>query len=262
MKKQNSGQALLLILLVMAAIITVVASIVSRSVTDVSISSREEESQRAFSAAEAGVEKALLNPVPILSQNLDQSGTSFNASVSDFAKLSTSFVYPSELSNGDVAPVWFVSHDVNNNDSLSCSGGLPCFTGTGINVCWGKQGTNSSQADTPAVELSAFYTRTPGDYSTAAVVRATVDPNPGRRVSNAFSPPDGGTCSISGQTFQFQKTFTFAGLGIPASVFNTANGLQFARLKLHYNSITQPVGFQVVGGQLPAQGRQIDSLGS
>lgn len=245
----------------MAAIITVGASIVSRSVTDVSISSREVESQRAFSAAEAGVEKALLNPAPILSQNLDSSGTSFNASVSNFAESSTSFVYPSEILNGDVAPVWFVSHDANNNDNLSCNG-LPCFTGSGIRICWGKPGSNSNQSDTPAIEMSLFYSKTPGDSTTATVVRAAVDPNSSRRMSNSFSAPDNGNCTISGQDFGFQKRFNFNGLGVPPAVFTTTNGLQFARVKLLYNSVTQPVAFEVTGGQLPSQGRQIDSSGA
>ncbi len=261
MNKNNSGQALLLILLVMAAIITVGASIVSRSVTDVSISSREVESQRAFSAAEAGVEKALLNPVPILSQNLDSSGTSFNASVSNFAELTTSFVYPSEILNGDVAPIWFVSHDSNNNDSLSCNN-LPCFTGSSLHVCWGKPGTNSNQADTPAIEMSLFYSQTPGNSTTTKVVRAAVDPNASRRVSNSFSSPDGGNCTIGGQSFEFQERFNFSVLGVPPSVFTTANGLQFARIKLLYNSVSQPIAFEVTGGRLPSQGRQIDSSGA
>ena len=57
----QSGQALLIVLLSMAVILTVVLSFASKSITEVSITSYEEDALRAFSAAEAGVEKALLN---------------------------------------------------------------------------------------------------------------------------------------------------------------------------------------------------------
>ena len=52
--KIESGQALLLVLLGMAVVLTIVLSILSRSVTDIAVTSREEEALRAFSAAEAG----------------------------------------------------------------------------------------------------------------------------------------------------------------------------------------------------------------
>jgi Tfp pilus assembly protein PilX len=60
LRNNQNGQALLIVLLGMAVVLTLVLSIVSRSVTDVSITKRDEESLRAFSAAEAGVEQALL----------------------------------------------------------------------------------------------------------------------------------------------------------------------------------------------------------
>jgi len=58
--KKESGQALLIVLLGMAVILTLVLSIVSRSVTDISLTKKDEESLRAFSAAEAGVEQLLV----------------------------------------------------------------------------------------------------------------------------------------------------------------------------------------------------------
>lgn len=57
--KNNSGQAALIILLIMVALLTIGLSVVSHSVTDISISQDEEEAMRAFSAAEAGIEEAL-----------------------------------------------------------------------------------------------------------------------------------------------------------------------------------------------------------
>jgi len=58
-ERNNSGQALLIILLIMAVALTIGLSVVSRSVTDIRISQEQEESARVFSAAEAGLESLL-----------------------------------------------------------------------------------------------------------------------------------------------------------------------------------------------------------
>jgi len=59
MKRNNSGQAVLVVLFIMVVVLTITLSLLSHSVTDVSISKDEEEAVRAFSAAEAGIEEAL-----------------------------------------------------------------------------------------------------------------------------------------------------------------------------------------------------------
>ena len=60
-EKNQKGQALIIILLVMSVVLTVVLSSVSRSVTEIVVTGYEEDALRAFSAAEAGVEEKLLN---------------------------------------------------------------------------------------------------------------------------------------------------------------------------------------------------------
>ena len=56
---KNSGQAVLLILLVVVVALGLGLSIMSQSTTDIRLSQQEQESARAFSAAEAGIEDAL-----------------------------------------------------------------------------------------------------------------------------------------------------------------------------------------------------------
>ncbi len=58
--KNQKGQALLLVLLVMSLVLTLVLSSVSKSVTDVEVSKYEDNSIRAFDAAQA--EKILNMP--------------------------------------------------------------------------------------------------------------------------------------------------------------------------------------------------------
>lgn len=56
---KSSGQAVLLILLVVVVALGLGLSIISQSTTDIRISQQEQESARAFNAAEAGIEDAL-----------------------------------------------------------------------------------------------------------------------------------------------------------------------------------------------------------
>lgn len=61
--RENSGQIALVVLLIMVALLTIGLAVVSRSVTDIRISKETEESARAFSAAEAGIEEILKREV-------------------------------------------------------------------------------------------------------------------------------------------------------------------------------------------------------
>jgi len=54
-----SGQAVLLVVLTLAVVLTLVLSVISRTITDVKITTVEGDSLRAFSAAEAGIERHL-----------------------------------------------------------------------------------------------------------------------------------------------------------------------------------------------------------
>ncbi|MFC1627384.1 PilX N-terminal domain-containing pilus assembly protein [Patescibacteria group bacterium] len=75
-----SGQAALVVLLVMAVTLGFGLSIISQSTTDVRISSQEQESSRAFNAAEAGIEEALQD-LSVSSAGLAVNGIDVNYTV-------------------------------------------------------------------------------------------------------------------------------------------------------------------------------------
>jgi hypothetical protein len=258
----SKGQALLLVLLSMAVILTIVLSILSRSITDVAITTRSEESLRAFSAAEAGVERALIVGSDIGSTEIGDA--EFSADVSSFAQDSQDFAHPIKILSGESLPLWFVAH--NDDKEMVCSAEFPCFTGDTVKVCWGEPGTSSAEDSTPAIEVTFFYATTPGDYSTIQVARAAYDPNSTRTSTNNFDSPDLGTCIAGGQDFAFQKTIDLSSLGIPAVSYSTENGLQYAKVRMIYNSsVKHSVGFDVDfagNSSLPAQGTNIESTGS
>lgn len=79
---KNKGQAVLIVLLVVAVALGLGLSIVSQSTTDVKISKQEQESSRAFNAAEAGIEEALKNITVGIDQQIEVDGIEVNYSVS------------------------------------------------------------------------------------------------------------------------------------------------------------------------------------
>jgi hypothetical protein len=263
---RESGQALLLVLLSMAVVLTVVLSVVARSVTDISVTTQEEAALRAFSAAEAGIEKALFIGSSVTG---DFGDARFNATVTGVSSMVSEFVYPIGLSAGESQTIWFTNHD--DEGRSVCTSDNPCFTGTKFKVCWGSSATIS--ATTPAVEISVFYTTTPEDYSTTKIARVTADPYQQRRdngvggdAANNFDDPTTGSCTIGGKIFPFQKEVTFSQVGIPSSAYTQENGLQFARVRMFYNSdADSEIGvFGNFAGNalLPPQGMSVASTGT
>lgn len=57
--QQSAGQIIIIVLLVMVVILVIALSTIGRSITEISTATKTEESSRAFSAAEAGIEQTL-----------------------------------------------------------------------------------------------------------------------------------------------------------------------------------------------------------
>jgi Tfp pilus assembly protein PilX len=237
-RKNSKGQALVLVLLALAVVLTIVLYILSRSITDISVSSNESEAASAFSAAEAGVEQALVIGV---GGSSTVGSASYTSQVTNVAQSVTGFVYPVDLNSGDSMTLWLKSRDTS-----------PSFTGSSLKICWGKTGEYSDQNLIPAIETVLFYETVADTPSTARIYRAAFDPNAGRRAENSFAAP-GGSCTIDGQSFQFQATLDLSGIPNP----------QFVFVKMFYNTDTNhPVAFDSTDAHLfPTQGMLISSLG-
>ena len=255
----QSGQALVLVLLSLSVVLTIILFVLSRSVTDISTSTGQADSVRAFSAAEAGVENALITGAGTGGGNVVIGDASYSVDVSDYSSGLTTFNYPIPMLSGDSMTLWFISHK--DDGSLTCDAPYTsCFTGNTIKVCWGAQGTVSTLATSPAVEASIYYEDTPGDLSTIKIARAAYDPNTTRLAQNSFSSATNSSCQIDGVNYAFQSTINLSSLG---GVNN--NGLLFARIRILYN-VTQShlMGIDVSssGQTLPSQGLAIVSTGT
>lgn len=238
-KKYQAGQAVLVVLLSLSVVLIIVLYIMSRSITDLSLSSKEENSLRAFSAAEAGIERAL---VAGSNSNPNFNGAIFNATVSPIGGQTA--VYPFSLKSGEVASFWFMDE---NNATF--------FKGNHMDVCWGTSGT-SLDDQTPALELTIYH----GTISTPSISRFTLDPVSNRSPANNFDNNTSGPCTIDTENFQFKTRVNFPPLGI-------TEDLLYMNARILYNTtISHRVGIDIkdngVGHQLPIQGSKITSTGS
>jgi len=269
-KRLNSGQALLIVLLSMSVVLAVVLSSVSKSVTDISITSYEEDSLRAFSAAEAGIEEALLESVvpgdTILETQLDVSDPAnprYEAEVND-PDAGNVFEYPDKLISGQVATFWFVSHD--NSGNLVC-GSETCTSANKLEFCW--TWTNEEGPE-PAVEIAIYYDDTlshlASDFSSLKVKRFNFDPKSSATSRNFIAASS--SCNI-GTQYKYSTGSYFNKLKDRVSdcVFGgPPSCLIAARVRILDNgNVGQKISLKVDGGgaaKLPSQGISISSTGT
>jgi len=243
MKRDSSGQALLIILLIMAVALTIGLSVVSRSITDIRISQEQEESARAFSAAEAGLESLLATggaPGSVGDFTID----------TDIEPLgnSSTFVFPKEIRAGDTQTVWLVDHldedtlDLNNPKSF-----------TDFEFHWGNEELSGNEETAPALEAVIIYKDLAGEYTTK---RVTFDPKPAR--SDGFTSVSDGDHSFGEKRFSFKRKFSEDDYtdSLPSGDLYTI------RIKLLYNDEPQVLGIEAFGDPLPLQGNCYESTAS
>ncbi len=231
--KQN-GQALLIVVLVMVIALTVGLSIASKSITSFRNSTDTASSQKALSAAEAGIEQALKS----------------NSSI-DITSISQDTKYKT-----DVTPV--------GGTTFLLNGGNPVLQGSGIDLwltAYSSISANLYQNPFPNTEsFSVYWGNSSGECNNAALevviiagTRASpilskyaFDPCTARRGNNHFAVPDAGA-AIAGKTFAYRATIP-AGGGLISRVVPL-----YMSAIMAVNSINTP---------FPSQGSVITSVGS
>lgn len=271
----NSGQALLVILISMAAVLTMVLSISSRTISEIENVTYEEDAARAFSAAEAGVEEALLRGLvgPYGNSNLDGNNTvGFDVNVTTDST-DDRFNNPRAIKAGESVTFWFVSHD---GDDLFCG---ECLLSKHIKrLCWGDpNATYDASNVAPAVEVSVYYDSNPplaigGNFRDVKVARMAFDPISARRSNNKFKATNGGTCDIGDKTYPFRvNNLSFSSavndFAIGDCARDDAGCLLLAKVRVLYSNEPQKVGMVVhtqpaPASVMPAQGLTIESTGA
>ncbi len=225
----EAGQTLLIIVLIMVVVLTIGLSVASRSITNLRTSTEEENSQRAFSAAEAGVERALQSRGNIGSVDLLNNASIKQATYADLG--GTQFV-PNNggtIAKDDGIDIWLSSYP---DYASPWSGSLT--------IHWGTQGSSACSA--AAVEIIILS----GSSAAPISNRYVYDACTSRQSGNNFTLSTSTESTISGVAFAYKTP--------PIAV---SSGLLARVIPLYANT---PIG--VEGSvALPTQGKQIQSTG-
>jgi type II secretory pathway pseudopilin PulG len=153
--RNQSGQVGIIIILIMVVLLTFGLSIASRSTREVALSQQEEESNRVFNAAEAGVERALATDLNFQGESFDSGATIIPGTDSDLNYLITkNRVLETRLIEGATAMVQM--QDTTN--------ALPSH----VYIDWSRATDCNSSTDKPASLIVSVYNIT---ASTSATVR-------------------------------------------------------------------------------------------
>lgn len=186
-KSNQSGQVLVIFLLVLVIGLALVLSIASRTVTDIRQTTTSDESNRAYFAAESGVEDALkkiaaneaiAGPYTLNFTSVNQT----QANVSASPLLWTLGEPPLEFgtfAKDDVAQINLL------NDFTDLSLGSNITAANTLNLYWGDKTKTYSGASVPAIEVSIVTYNSSG--GTWGIKKMTFDPS--TRNNFCFVPP-------------------------------------------------------------------------
>lgn len=235
---------MLILLLVITIGLGIGLSVIQRSITNVSTSIKVEESSRAFSAAEAGIEQALVQ----ISQGSLPTGVDFTSQNQSKAVIETSGLVPAlnqtfeipAISKEDVAQIWLAAPASAPNPSSLF------YDQSSLDVYWG----NPNVSQDPAVEIALIYIQN-GEIKRKSFY---FDPDSARASGNGFSSPGGSFAGCPDYTvntsFGTNRSFackaTLTNLG--ATDLGAGRILLLARARTFYTNSTNPVAFAPTGG--------------
>ena len=251
-KSNQSGEIILIILLVMAVGLTIGLAVASRSITDIRLSNQIEESSRAFSAAEAGIEEILKTGL-VGSTSLSGTigGTDYDVQLNSLSATNDIFNFPTEISEGDTQTVWLVEQkaDGTGPDDSNIE-----YASNTITICW----VDLESGVIPAVEVSLLFKKnSDGSYR---IARGAFDPDNSRSGGNGFSnAQNGDRCGFTEST-QYWEQINFNSFD-PSVNFQQNQDIPIA-LRIRPVYVATKIGVKAgSGGIIPEQGKSIISTG-
>lgn len=237
----QQGQVFFIVVLVMVVALTVGLSVASRTITNLRISSDEISSQKAFNAAEAGIEQALKNGEAITTaKSIDSFSQIKQVSVDPV--IGNSFLVNAGVPvfQNDGADIWLSSYSIDSTKIYQnqWSGNLTIYWGTSTESC--SPGINAA-----ALEIIVIS----GQRYSPYLAKYALDPCSTRAASNQFAAPNGSGGTVSGKNFKFSHTF-FVSKGFIARI-----------IPLYLQTPIAVIGDASNGANLPSQGTFITSTG-
>lgn len=235
LERSDSGQVLLIIVLVMVVSLTVGLAVVSRSIVSVRTSTEEENSQRAFSAAEAGIERALKSGGNVGLSVLESGRTQIKQATTNIIE-GTVFLLNdgNPVDKDDGIDIWLVAHN---------SDGTPNYTSPwsgNLTIYWGLAGGTCNN-------IAALEIITISDNSGIPITnRYVYDPCQERRNENHFSSPNSVSYPLGRKTFNYSTP--------PLTI---TSGFVVRVIPLYISTTVGVVGTIAI----PSQGKRVEAVG-
>ncbi|MCL4366050.1 pilus assembly PilX N-terminal domain-containing protein [Patescibacteria group bacterium] len=248
----EKGQVILILILVMTVALAIGVSIIQHSLSDISTSTQVEQSSRAFSAAEAGIEKAIQSgasiSVPI---DLGNNSTIDKVQVED-APAATQALEYLPLVKEELAQVWLARP---SDLAVAYAGGT-------LDIYWGEPGITG--INKPAIEITVVYQDSLNAYQSKKYL---LDQDANTR-SNGFtavttcpsSPAISTSLSPTPKTFMCQQSIDVSSTYLCGNS-TCLSKLILLRARLLYNNTAQPFAVRPTSGVLPIQAKQLTSVG-
>ncbi len=200
MKYKQKGQILLIVVLIMVVSLTVGLSVISRSITNLKISTEEADSAKALSAAEAGIQRQLQS-----STGLSSTFSNNTSYTTDIAAVGGTSIL---LNGGNLVPqdegvdLWLVPHNGNNPDyTKPWSPSGP----SNLTIYWGNTSGNCNNPNNVPAALEIIVIS--GTQTSQTLTRYAYDPCITRANSNRFSSTSG-SGTAGGKSFPYSATIS------------------------------------------------------
>lgn len=232
----QKGQILLILILVITVALAVGLAVVQRSLTDVSISTRVEQSTRAFSAAEAGIERAIQRNESLGEIDLNSDSSIKNVDKRDVPSARQALEYP-PVSKEEIVHVWLA-----DPETLAKK-----YDQGSIDIYWGLKPQPSDSSEIPAIEVSIISKQTVSGVDSYKKKLYFFDPNSTRASTNNFSAPTSTGCDQDIVT-SFTKTTESRPFCYRARltniIENSSDVLILLRARILYSNASHPVAVQ------------------
>ena len=228
-RSSERGQVLLVVILAAVISLTVGLAAVSRTITNTKVSTEEENSQKALSAAEAGIEE-LAGNAALLSTGEKQlsNQATFNANATAVSGTQVLVNGGATISRDDGADIWLSTYPTYASQ----------WTGT-LSIYWTRNDATTC-SNNAAMEIVVIS----GNQTSPTLNRYTVDPC---SRGNNFTSVTAGSHSVLGVNFQYKYTLPAVTSGFIARV-----------IPLYANTVIAAEG----SPPLPSQGSVIKSTGA
>lgn len=258
------GQVILILVLVMTVALAIGLSVIQRSISDISTASKAEQSSRAFSAAEAGIEFKLGGGASGSLNFATDNGSSAQVVGGDLLPIvpatgsQLALEYP-PLAREELAQVWLA--DPTSPNFPVCPVTDPtkiCYSASTLGIYWGNKDTSEN----PAIEISIIYqdSSTPPAYLSK---KYFLNGSAATRTNNFDSST---TCSgsdlVIDTILSTNKTFfCMKNIDVSSTALPGLSRLILLRARLLYNDTSQSFAVKATSGSLPPQAKIYTATG-